>query len=279
MKKLLFILFCLGLFLLAGQTALAANTPACIAISGTCQNITCTDTATPGDNNYTLDSAFFTTDPAAATHKATCITEFQGTTKTCTTGKCEGAWYNVCCKTKTACSNCVATADCAAADQTTDTCSEAGKVCCKPKCAADMCKESCTGSFKADTSKSVADCPAGKKICCKVESSGGDNQPPAGGGTTESASFPLAPLSPIGDIDIATLIGLIIKGVLGIVGSIALLMFVYGGFLMLVSQGDAAKVKKGKDALIWAAAGLVVIFGSYIFVSFILAGLSGNGGT
>ena len=200
-----------------------------------------------------------------------------GETGTCVPNLCPGGTDNQCCKPKAAgaCTNCVATADCETADKMTGTCSDTSKPqCCKPKCAADKCMASCTGTFETDSSASVKDCPTGKKKCCKAT---GGTPPGAGGGTTPGATYELGPLSPVGTIDIPTLIGYVIIGALGIIGSIALLMFVYGGFLMLISQGDAAKVKKGKDALVWAAAGLVVIFGSYIFVSYILTSLTQGG--
>ncbi|MCK4554059.1 hypothetical protein KAU19_03790 [Candidatus Parcubacteria bacterium] len=66
------------------------------------------------------------------------------------------------------------------------------------------------------------------------------------------------------------LIGRIINAVLGIVGSIALAMFIYGGFTWMTSSGNSEKVQKGKDILIWAAIGLVVIFASYALVNFVI---------
>jgi len=59
------------------------------------------------------------------------------------------------------------------------------------------------------------------------------------------------------------LIGQIINSVLGVVGSLALLMFVYGGLTWMTSSGNQEKVKKGRDILIWSAIGLVIIFSSY----------------
>lgn len=67
-----------------------------------------------------------------------------------------------------------------------------------------------------------------------------------------------------------TLIGVIINNLMGIVGSIALLMFIAGGFMWLTSAGSAAKVKKGKDIIIWSALGMALIFSSYALVRFIL---------
>jgi hypothetical protein len=66
------------------------------------------------------------------------------------------------------------------------------------------------------------------------------------------------------------LIGRIIKAVLGIVGALALAMFVFGGFTWLTSGGSPDKIKKGKDILMWAVIGLIIIFTSYTLVDFIL---------
>jgi uncharacterized membrane protein YjfL (UPF0719 family) len=50
-------------------------------------------------------------------------------------------------------------------------------------------------------------------------------------------------------------------------------MFVYGGFTWLTSGGSAERIKKGKDILVWAVIGLVVIFASYTAVDFVLTAL------
>ncbi|MDA3839503.1 MAG: pilin [Patescibacteria group bacterium] len=70
------------------------------------------------------------------------------------------------------------------------------------------------------------------------------------------------------------LIGKVIAAVLGISGSLALLMFVYGGFVWMLSGGNSEKVTKGKNTLVWAAIGLVVIFSSYALVNAIFTGLT-----
>jgi amino acid transporter len=80
--------------------------------------------------------------------------------------------------------------------------------------------------------------------------------------------------NPLKDITTPELfIGQIIKAVLGVVGSLALLMFVYGGFLMLTAAGKAEKWKKGTDVLVWAIIGLVIIFTAYALVSFVITSL------
>lgn len=53
--------------------------------------------------------------------------------------------------------------------------------------------------------------------------------------------------------------GNIAQLILGVTGGLALLMFVYGGFLMLSSGGSEDKVKKGKDALVAAVIGIFIV--------------------
>ncbi|MBI4281079.1 hypothetical protein HY628_02700 [Candidatus Uhrbacteria bacterium] len=81
--------------------------------------------------------------------------------------------------------------------------------------------------------------------------------------------------SPINAPTVQALAGDIIRAVLGLVGSLALIMFIYGGFLWLTSGGNPDKIKQGRDTLIWAAIGLVFIFSSYIVARFVLEALSG----
>jgi len=72
------------------------------------------------------------------------------------------------------------------------------------------------------------------------------------------------------------LIGKVISAVLGISGSLALLMFIYGGFTWMLSGGNAEKVTKGKNTLVWASIGLIVIFSSYAMVNTLFKGLAGS---
>ncbi len=71
------------------------------------------------------------------------------------------------------------------------------------------------------------------------------------------------------------LIGQIINSLFGIIGSLALVMFVYGGLLWMTSSGSAEQVKKGKDIFIWAVVGLVVVFSAYSLVRFVIQGVGG----
>ena len=57
--------------------------------------------------------------------------------------------------------------------------------------------------------------------------------------------------------------------IFGITGSLALLMFVYGGFMFLISSGSTETVNKAKQIIIGAVAGIVIIFTSYMIVGFV----------
>lgn len=72
------------------------------------------------------------------------------------------------------------------------------------------------------------------------------------------------------------LIGKVLNQVLGIVGSLALLMFIYGGFTWMLAGGNQEMVTKGKNILIWATIGLIVIFSAYALVKFVLGELEFN---
>lgn len=71
--------------------------------------------------------------------------------------------------------------------------------------------------------------------------------------------------NPLGDnsLSMEEVYARIIYGFMAGTGALALLMFVIGGFQWLTAAGNAEKVKKGRDTLMWAVLGLVVIFSSY----------------
>lgn len=78
-------------------------------------------------------------------------------------------------------------------------------------------------------------------------------------------------INPLGSsVTLESFIGRLIKAILGLSGSVALLMFVWGGFQYLWSGGDPKKVEKGKETLKNAVLGIVIIFFAYTFVSAII---------
>lgn len=84
--------------------------------------------------------------------------------------------------------------------------------------------------------------------------------------------------NPLGNITtIPQFIGNIIAAALGLVGSLALLMFVVGAFEWLTAAGSSEKIQKGARTMTMAAIGLFVIFASYGILQTILSALTGAG--
>jgi len=70
-------------------------------------------------------------------------------------------------------------------------------------------------------------------------------------------------------------LGQIISYAMGIIGSIALVMFIYGGLTWMLSGGNSEQVGKGKQIIIWSALGVAIIFAAYALVRFVIVAISG----
>ncbi len=76
--------------------------------------------------------------------------------------------------------------------------------------------------------------------------------------------------SSCGDITIFVKLMLdIVNYLLSFVGGLALLFFIYGGFVLIFSSGAPDKITQGKEIIVGALIGLVVAFCGYVLVSFL----------
>ncbi|MBU4314972.1 hypothetical protein KJ673_01045 [Patescibacteria group bacterium] len=73
--------------------------------------------------------------------------------------------------------------------------------------------------------------------------------------------------NPLGQSDVRVIIGRVIQGALSVSGTLALLMVVYGGILWLTDMGTGKQIQKGKDILIWATLGIILIAGAYVITT------------
>lgn len=64
----------------------------------------------------------------------------------------------------------------------------------------------------------------------------------------------------------------------GVVGSAALIMFVYGGVMFMISAGHSDRVNKGKTILSNATVGMIILFTSWIIINFLVLTLTGGKG-
>lgn len=105
---------------------------------------------------------------------------------------------------------------------------------------------------------------------------GSGNTPAAGNTNGDTLFNPLANSGINMDKPVASLAAKAINLMFGISGSIALVMFVYGGFRWLISAGNSKGVEAGKQAFIWASFGLMMMFSSYIVVRYVFGNLLTN---
>jgi hypothetical protein len=70
----------------------------------------------------------------------------------------------------------------------------------------------------------------------------------------------------------------IVNVVIFMVGAVAVLMIIIGGFRYVVSGGDSAGVEGAKNTILYAVIGVVVAFLAYAIVNFVIGGV-GQGGT
>jgi phosphotransferase system glucose/maltose/N-acetylglucosamine-specific IIC component len=68
----------------------------------------------------------------------------------------------------------------------------------------------------------------------------------------------------------------IARWILGIVGSLSLVMFIYGGFMFLISGGSSESVQKAKKIILAAVIGLIIVFCSWLIIRFVLKTLNPN---
>ena len=70
--------------------------------------------------------------------------------------------------------------------------------------------------------------------------------------------------------EITVYIGNLIVELLGYIGLIAIIMFIYAGVSFMFSAGDSKKITQRTKLMVWTALGLAVIFSSYIIVKSII---------
>jgi hypothetical protein len=81
--------------------------------------------------------------------------------------------------------------------------------------------------------------------------------------------------------DPRVIVGNIIQVILGLLGTVAIVLVLYGGFLYMTAGGDNTKVEKAKKYLINAGIGTAIIILSFAITTFILSSLQsavGGGG-
>jgi len=147
---------------------------------------------------------------------------------------------------------------------------QTGGVACVVACTND---DPCPNNCQISQSRNETICATNFSTC--VDSPTTINLPPTNGTPgAADANKPVTLINPLGTTDPREIIGNLIRAIISIIGSITLLMFVYGGVLWITSMGDDKKVMKGKQILVWCVAGLAIIAGAYALTNAVISGLT-----
>ena len=75
---------------------------------------------------------------------------------------------------------------------------------------------------------------------------------------------------------LGALVGSIVSVVLNIFGALLFVLFIYAGFLWMTAQGDEKQIKKAKDIMVNAVAGLIIVMSAFSIVLFIMNEIPGG---
>jgi len=78
-----------------------------------------------------------------------------------------------------------------------------------------------------------------------------------------------AKLNPLKFTDLPSLIGRLLKFIPMYMGMIAMIMYIWAGFLWMSAQGNSEKTTKAKTIIVWTSLGVVAMLASYMLISFV----------
>ena len=93
-----------------------------------------------------------------------------------------------------------------------------------------------------------------------------DKPTTVGGGTATAADA---------EASVNSIIG-IINGVIGVLSIVAVIVVILGGVQYMTSAGDAGKVKKAKDTILYGVIGLIICALAAAIVNFVVANLTND---
>ena len=76
-----------------------------------------------------------------------------------------------------------------------------------------------------------------------------------------------------GDGNLVEIITGIINAIIAVLGIVAVVVIILGGVNYMTSSGDAAKVKKAKDTILYGVIGLVVCVLAFAIVNFVIVNI------
>ncbi|HDQ23061.1 MAG TPA: hypothetical protein ENN28_03790 [Candidatus Uhrbacteria bacterium] len=74
----------------------------------------------------------------------------------------------------------------------------------------------------------------------------------------------------LGTRDLRETIAMLLNQAMGLLGIIAVVVILYGGFVWMLSGGNEEKVKKAKDTMVSGIIGIVIVLTSFSLANFII---------
>ena len=78
------------------------------------------------------------------------------------------------------------------------------------------------------------------------------------------------------ETDVPTAIGKVVGAGLAFIGTLFLILIIYGGFIWMFARGNEKEVEKAKDLITQAVIGLVIVLAAYAITSYIGSNLTEN---
>ncbi len=83
---------------------------------------------------------------------------------------------------------------------------------------------------------------------------------------------------PIGQPTPTHIIAIVVNTLLGVLGVVAVVVVLYGGFVWMTAGGNEEHVRKAKELLGGAVVGLALVLASYVIASFVIRNVSSSAG-
>lgn len=87
---------------------------------------------------------------------------------------------------------------------------------------------------------------------------------------------PVTPVDPDENSDLTTNVVNILNAVIGVLSFVCVVVIILGGVQYMTSSGDAGKVKKAKDTILYGVIGLVVCVLAFAIVNFVISNILGQ---
>lgn len=118
---------------------------------------------------------------------------------------------------------------------------------------------------------------ASDEVYAKVQCPVGSVRYEAGEAEADSLAECNLPVQKEGDATLMGTVQQILDVIVGVVGVVAVAVIIIGGIFFVTSQGDASKVTRARNTILYGVVGLIVALLAFAIVNFVLSSVFGGG--